>query len=226
MTIGVLPAIDALVALGIADDHRVGVFGQSFGGFAVDALLAQTDRFKAGVSISGVTDWTALHAGFDSAWSGWGDLAKDKSANAILVERAIRFGTPPFEDPELYFQNSPISHVKEIDTPLLLAHGSMDIRAGVQQAQQFFTEMYRQGKTARLVTYEGEGHSISNSPANVRNLFDEIISWFDTYLNSFADARSFRNDISLAASRSRSARARRVNSTQVTTGNSRATTAR
>ena len=55
VTNGVLPAIDKLSAMGIADTERVGVFGQSYGGYSVYALLTQTARFNAGVAMAGLS---------------------------------------------------------------------------------------------------------------------------------------------------------------------------
>jgi dipeptidyl aminopeptidase/acylaminoacyl peptidase len=63
-----------------------------------------------------------------------------------------------------------------------MAHGSLDTRAGIEQAETFFTELDRQGKRARLLRYQGEDHAIALSPANVRNLFSEMIEWFRQYL--------------------------------------------
>jgi len=65
---------------------------------------------------------------------------------------------------------------------LLLAHGEYDIRASAVQADQLFYMLYSQNKTARLLRYWGENHSISLSPANVRNLFDETFAWLRKYV--------------------------------------------
>ena len=179
---GVLPAIDRAVELGIADPRRVGVFGQRWGGYAVYALVSQTDRFKAAVAISGITDYTAMHGAFDRGSFGWPGIAQDKSENAAIAEGNHRLRRGPFADPGLYATNSPITYVAKVDTPLLMAHGSLDYRAGIEQAQSFFTELDRQGKRARLLQYQGEDHAIALSPANVRSLFGEIVAWFRHHL--------------------------------------------
>lgn len=177
---GVMPAIDALVTAGIADPDRLGVFGQSFGGYSVYALLGQTNRFKAGVAIAGITDLRSNYGTFDPTARGYPEIAHEKSANW-----AIRQGTDavaPWQSPEEYARNSPIAYVDKVTTPLLMLHGDQDQRGDVTQAEQFFYGLYRQGKTAELVRYGGESHSISLSPANIRDVFDRTIAWFDRYV--------------------------------------------
>lgn len=63
-----------------------------------------------------------------------------------------------------------------------MLHGDQDIRGDVTQAEQFFDSLYPQGKTAELVRYGGESHSIALSPANVRDVFARTVAWFDHYV--------------------------------------------
>jgi len=181
---GVMPAIDALVDAGIADPDRLGVFGQSFGGYSVYAILSQTKRFKAGVAIAGITDLRGNYGTFDPTARGYAEIAHEKSANW-----AIRQGTDavaPWQAPEEYARNSPIAYVDKVTTPLLMLHGDQDLRGDATQAEQFFYGLYRQGRTAELVRYGGESHSIALSPANVRDVFARTIAWFDRYVRGDA----------------------------------------
>jgi dipeptidyl aminopeptidase/acylaminoacyl peptidase len=81
-----------------------------------------------------------------------------------------------------YRRNSSLSHADRVTTPLLMLHGEDDERGTPAQAEQFFYALYAQGKTARLVTFGGESHSLARSPATVRNAFAEIVAWFDRYV--------------------------------------------
>jgi acetyl esterase/lipase len=179
---GVLPALDRLVALGITDPKRVGVMGQSFGGYSVYALIAQTNRFKAAVALAGITDMAGTYGQLDPLARGYPGIEHEMSANAVIAEHVFGLGVPPYEDPALYQRNSPIAYVKDVDTPLLAIHGEFDMRGSPAQAEEFFYSLYRQGKTAKLLRYWGESHGLSQSPANVRNIFDESLGWFDRYL--------------------------------------------
>lgn len=181
---GLYPAVDMVVSLGIADPARMGLFGQSFGGYGVYGLVTQTDRFKAAVAMAGFTDLATTHGTFDAAAVGWPGVAQDKSANPTILQMANGFYSPPYSDPALYAANSPLTYVGKVRTPLLMAHGSLDVRGGIEQAEAFFTELDQQGKPARLLRYEGENHSLAASPANVRHLYGEIVAWFDHYLKA------------------------------------------
>jgi dipeptidyl aminopeptidase/acylaminoacyl peptidase len=179
---GVIPALDRLVALGITDPDRIGVMGQSFGGYSVFGLLTQTHRFKAAVALAGIADMAGTYDQFNPLARGYPGIEHEMSANAVIVEHVFGLGVPPHEDPDLYRRNSPLAFADRVDTPLLAIHGELDVRGASAQAEAFFYSLYRQGKTAKLLRYWGESHGLSQSPANVRDIVDQINSWFDRYL--------------------------------------------
>jgi dipeptidyl aminopeptidase/acylaminoacyl peptidase len=183
MPAGVLPAVDRLVELGIADPERVGVMGQSFGGYAVYALVTQTRRFRAAVAMAGITDVSLLYGEFERAARGYPNIEDEKSANVAIVERGSwQLGGPPEEARALFERNSPLNYTENVETPLLMIHGEYDKRAQLSQAESFFYALRRRGRTARLLRYWGESHSLTQSPANVRNIFEETVAWFDRHL--------------------------------------------
>jgi dipeptidyl aminopeptidase/acylaminoacyl peptidase len=186
---GVLPAVDRLVALGLADPDRIGLMGQSRGGYSVYGLVTQTRRFKAAVAMSGFTDLAAMALQFDPAARGYPGIEHEKSDNWWIVGQ---WGLPPdpSDDYARYWRNSPLAYVDRVDTPLLLIHGEYDIRDPLGQADAFFSALYDKGKTARLLRYWGEDHGLSESPANVRNIFEETVRWFDKYLAAQPEAAS------------------------------------
>lgn len=178
----VLPAVDKLIGLGIADPERLGLWGHSFGGHSVYTLVTQTNRFKAAVALSGLTDIAQAHGQFDPTASGYPGIEHEKSRNWTIFESGRGFGQPPYEDPSHYSNNSPIANVGRVETPLLMIHGEFDIRGGPAQAETFFHALYRQGKTARLLRYWGESHGLGLSPANIRDIVHETLDWLDRYL--------------------------------------------
>lgn len=179
---GVLPAIDKLVELGITDNDRVGAFGQSFGGYTVSALVAQTDRFKAAATIAGATDIATNYGAFDPAARGWPGIEQDIAVNGPIYERGLGFKADPATDPALYHRNSPLTLADRIHTPLLLIHGELDTRAPLSQPEALYSLLRRKGRPARLLRYWGENHSLGNSPANIRDITRELIDWFDLHL--------------------------------------------
>ena len=63
----VLPGVDRVVEMGIADPERLGVMGHSFGGYCALALIAQTTRFKVAISSGGYGNWI---------WALWSNEAR------------------------------------------------------------------------------------------------------------------------------------------------------
>ncbi len=177
---GVMPAIDKLVALGIADPDRVAVMGQSFGGYTVYALVSQSDRFRAGIAVAGITDPAQAWGQFDPTARGYPGFEDEKSDNWSIYENAYG-DAPPYASPELWARGSALAHVDRVHTPLLMIHGELDIRDPLAQVEPFYFALSRQGKTARLLRYWGENHSLAASPANVRNVYDETLAWLDRY---------------------------------------------
>jgi dipeptidyl aminopeptidase/acylaminoacyl peptidase len=178
---GVMPALDRLVDLGIADPDRLAVMGQSYGGYSTYSLVTYTNRFKAAIAMAGITDLVSLYGQFDPTARSYPGIDHQKSANWGLSEQGqVSMGVPPWEDLWHYLRNSPLYYVDRVQTPLLLIHGEQDIRGPMSQAEEFFYALYRQGKRAKLLRYWGEDHGLRMSPANVRSIVDEIIAWLDT----------------------------------------------
>lgn len=180
LTKGVLPAVDKAIELEIADPDRLGVMGQSFGGYGTYGLITQTRRFHAAVALAGFADLVSLYGQFDPRFR-YEPHPHEQLFQARLAEAGqIRMGAPPWQDPQRYVRNSPLLHAECAETPLLIIQGDMDYVA-MQHGEQFFTALYRQGKRARFVRYWGEGH-VFQSPANIRDMWHQIYSWFDGLL--------------------------------------------
>jgi dipeptidyl aminopeptidase/acylaminoacyl peptidase len=175
---GVIPALDRLIELGIADPNRLAVMGQSYGGYSVYSLVTYTNRFKAAIAMAGLTDLSSLYGEFDHTARGYPGIEHQKSVNWGLAELGqVSMGVPPWEDQWRYWRNSPINYVDRVETPLLMIHGEQDIRGPMSQAEEFFFGLYRQGKRAKLLRYWGEDHGLRQSPANVRDMVEQIGAW-------------------------------------------------
>jgi dipeptidyl aminopeptidase/acylaminoacyl peptidase len=179
----VIAAIDALAAKGVVDPARVGVTGQSYGGFSTAAILSErSDRFKAGVAMAGVYDW--IHAyGLRSTGDMFNDDDNMTAGETLLIESGqIRLGKPFWEAPDAYIRNSPIFRADKIDAPLLLLHGDLDLGAtGLTGAERLYNAMLRAGKHPALVHYWGEGH-VSESASAMRDQWMRLTTWFGVYV--------------------------------------------
>ncbi len=175
---GVLPAVDAVFARGIADPDRIGLIGQSDGGFATIGLITQTNRFRSAIASAGFSNLISLYGTFygQNRYGDSGPPEKGQQLRVLQMEKgSFALGGPPWVKNDLYRDGSPIFHADKVQTPLMLIHGDLD-NIPIQQAEEFFTALYRQDKRARLVRYHGEWHTISNR-ANVLDLWKRIAEW-------------------------------------------------
>jgi dipeptidyl aminopeptidase/acylaminoacyl peptidase len=178
----VLPAINKVVELGIADPNQVGVIGHSYGGYSTLALIVQSTRFKAAIEIDG---WADL-------WSAYGEMAKDGTAYATGMEESAEglglMGGTPWQVRSRYIENSPAFYFDRVETPLLIVHGAEDSALNSFLGDQVFVSLRRLGKTVEYAKYSGEGHDPSEwNRANQIDLSRRMIRWFDEYLKSKTD---------------------------------------
>jgi dipeptidyl aminopeptidase/acylaminoacyl peptidase len=175
---GVLPALDAVVARGIGDPARIAVIGQSDGGFATLGLITQTTRFRSAIASAAFSDLVSLYGTFYGQYR-YGDAGAPQTGQVLRMLQLEKgygaLGGPPWVAADRYRANSPVLRADKVETPLMLVHGDLDF-IPIQQAEEFFTALYRQDKRALFVRYQGEWHTISNR-ANVLDLWRRIANW-------------------------------------------------
>lgn len=179
----VVAAIDALAAQGTIDPNRVGLKGQSFGGFSTAAILsARSDRFRAGVAMAGIYDFIGGY-GVRRLETMLDDDSNMIASEIMMVESGqSQLGAPFWEATDAYIRNSPIFHVDKLDAPLLLLHGDLDMGVtGLSGAERMYNALLRAGKTATLVHYWGEGH-VANDAWAIRDQFERMTAWFAYYV--------------------------------------------
>jgi dipeptidyl aminopeptidase/acylaminoacyl peptidase len=178
LTNGVLPAIDAVIERGFADPNRIAVMGQSDGGFATLGLITQTTRFRSAIASASFSDLASLYGTFygQNRYGDSGPPQKGVLFRMLQMEKgSFGLGGPPWEKPERYRASSPILNVDKVQTPLMLVHGDSDF-IPIQQAEQFYTALYRQDKRATFVRYHGEWHTIA-ARENVLDLWKRMTEW-------------------------------------------------
>lgn len=176
---GVLPAVDKAVEMGIADPNRLYLMGQSFGGFSTYGLVTQTQRFEAAVSLAGLSDLISLYGQFGARERYTPHPQEDLFTQALMESAQVGMGNPPWKDLGRYLRNSPIFYVDRVKTPIMIIQGDVDYVA-IQQGEEFFNSLYRQGKRAEFVRYWGEGH-VLESPANIRDMWNRIFAWLEQF---------------------------------------------
>jgi dipeptidyl aminopeptidase/acylaminoacyl peptidase len=171
----VIPAVDRVVELGIADPDRLGVMGHSYGGYSTLSLIVQTTRFKAAVDSAGPGDLVSDYAIMDekgSSWAiGWAETGQG------------RMGGTPWEYRERYIENSPFYYLDRVQTPLLIIQGGLDTTVPRQQADAVFVALRRLNKEVTYANYAGEDHWEGTwGQANVLDYWNRVIDWFDKHM--------------------------------------------
>ena len=146
------------------DESRQAAIGGSFGGYSVNWIMGNTDRFKCFISHASLFNLTSFYGATEELWFPEWDM-----------------GNSPWEEPELYNKWSPHLSVKNFKTPTLVIHGELDYRVPFAESLQLFTALQRQCIPSRFVVFPDEGHVISKPQNNVR-WWIEIHRWLEEYL--------------------------------------------
>jgi dipeptidyl aminopeptidase/acylaminoacyl peptidase len=173
-----LPGVDKVIEMGIADPERLGVWGSSYGGYSTLALLVQTARFKASAVDSGFANLMSLYGWMaersnEPTWQDWAELSQG------------RMGGTPWKYRERYLENSPVFYLDRIKTPVLIIQGDDDRGGGNFYSNELFMNLRRLGKEATYIKYKGSSHTIGsfNYPEQVDAL-QRMLAWFDSHLKS------------------------------------------
>jgi len=92
-----------------------------------------------------------------------------------------RFGTNPYDDLELYLNESAVYHARTMDTPLLLLHGTDDGSVEWLQAVELYNALRFNGKNVILVSYPGQGHHATKLE-NKKDFQIRMEQFYDHYL--------------------------------------------
>ena len=165
----VMGGVDQLIADGLADPDRLGVTGGSYGGYLTSWIVGHTDRFAAAVTCRSVNDMTSQMLS--------GDIG------GPLFGRQ-EYGRNPWEDPQLYLRESPLTYATAIHTPLLIQHSERDLRTTITQAEELFTVLRSLKREVRLMRVPDETHELTRSGTPFRRVanLEEIARWFEHYL--------------------------------------------
>lgn len=172
----VLPGVNKAIELGVADPNRLAVMGHSYGGYTTLSLIVQTGRFKAAISIAGVSDLIGSYGEMEENASSYGVAITEHGQGAM--------GGTPWERREAFIENSPFFYFDRIQTPLLIVQGSRDTAVAPFLGDQIFVALRRLGKEAVYAKYEGERHSPSQewSYEHQVDLSYRMIRWLEGHL--------------------------------------------
>ncbi|GMQ34880.1 prolyl oligopeptidase family serine peptidase [Algoriphagus taiwanensis] len=173
----VLPAVDAAIQTGVIDESNMGLHGHSWGGYQTSFLITQTTRFKAAAAGAPLTNMISM---YDLIYwnSGGGNMS-------IFEASQGRFRGGPWENWEAYERNSPIYHVKNVQTPLLLLHNDKDGAVDFTQGVEYYNALRRLKKPVIMVQYLGENHGLGKTE-NRKDYAVRMMEFFDHHLKGAA----------------------------------------
>jgi dipeptidyl aminopeptidase/acylaminoacyl peptidase len=160
----VLKGVDHLAALPFIDGKKICAAGASYGGYLVNWIATQTQRFACLISHAGLYNMESKYGSTEELW---------------FPEH--EFGGTPWTNRALYRKHSPHSYAEKIRTPTLVIHGQLDYRVPVEQALQMFTALQRQRVPSRLLYFPDEDHFVQK-PQNIELWWGTMRDWLARYM--------------------------------------------
>ncbi|HEY3824262.1 MAG TPA: S9 family peptidase [Bryobacteraceae bacterium] len=160
----ILLGVDEVVRTLPIDPARLGIAGWSYGGYMTMWAVTQTHRFRAAVAGAGIANWQSYYG-----------------ENLIDQWMIPYFGASVYDNPAVYSRSSPISFIRNVNTPTLIAVGDSDAECPAPQSYEFWHALKTRGVKTQLVVYPNEGHAI-RKPEHMQDLLERTTDWFNTNL--------------------------------------------
>jgi dipeptidyl aminopeptidase/acylaminoacyl peptidase len=149
---------------GLADGHRVCIYGGSYGGYAaLMAAIREPGLYRCAAGLAGVYDLNRLYS--------WGDIYRSDYGLKYLQ---TVLGT----DKAQLSQRSPSDHAAEITIPVFLAHGDLDGRVPIKHARELRKAMTKAGHEPLYTEYEFEGHGLALEADQV-DFYSKLLMFLD-----------------------------------------------
>jgi dipeptidyl aminopeptidase/acylaminoacyl peptidase len=171
---GVLSVINKLVDRGLVDPNKLGVQGISYGGYATNLLITQTDRFAAAVNTSGKVNIISF----------LGDSPKITTRNYDAAEVGQdRIGQSLWEAEDKYIAHSAVMYADRIKTPLLMLTGEGDWNVPETNQREMYYALRRLDKKVKWVHYRYGGHGAGRA-GRVEDYYhhwNTVLDWYDEH---------------------------------------------
>jgi dipeptidyl aminopeptidase/acylaminoacyl peptidase len=162
-----------LIAQGIADPDRIGIYGASYGGYAaMMGLVREPGVFRAGTSYAGVMSLPVLLD--ENEWQGLDDH------NVPMIGGG-------WSDRKRLTDTSPLEHVSAIASPVLLGHGENDQRVHVKHSRRMEDALRDAGKAVEYLEFEEEVHGFLLEANRIR-WYSALAAFFEKHLAPRATA--------------------------------------
>ncbi len=169
----IVPGVHKVLDMGFVDPKRVGIQGQSWGGYQVAYLVTETDMFAAAGAGAPVANMFSAYGGIR-----WG---AGVTRQLQYEQGQSRIGGTPWEMPLRYLENSPVFFADKVKTPLLIMHNDADGAVPWWQGIEMFTALWRLEKPCWMLVYNGEDHNLVQRK-NRKDLSIRLQQFFDHFL--------------------------------------------
>jgi dipeptidyl aminopeptidase/acylaminoacyl peptidase len=155
------------------DGSKIGIQGQSWGGYQVAHLITATNLYAAAWAGAPVVNMTSAYGGirWESGMNRQFQYEKTQS----------RIGATLWEKPELYIENSPLFHLPKVNTPVVIMANDADGAVPWYQGIEMFTALRRLGKPVWMLNYNNDEHNLMQRP-NRKDIQIREQQFFDYYL--------------------------------------------
>lgn len=172
-------ALDELAKIKQTDMKRVGLVGQSYGGYETNFIATQSDRFAAYISGASISDIINTSFAFNYNFF---------SADYYRYEDG-QFKLGKFtEDKDRYYRNNPLYYADQVKSPVLLWTGTGDKNVNPEQTRSFYNALRKYGKSVVALFYKDEQHSLMGYEQR-KDLTIRMVEWFDYFLRCKKDFR-------------------------------------
>lgn len=169
----IIPGVQSLIAKGFVDPKRLGITGQSWGGYQTNYLITVTNMFAAAVPNATVVNMTSAYGGI--RWA-------SGIARSFQYEHTqSRIGGSLWQYPERFIENSPLFRLDRVTTPVLFMANDNDGAVPWYQGIEFYVAMRRLQKEAYMVVYNGDEHNPTKR-ANQKDIDRKMQDFFATKL--------------------------------------------
>jgi dipeptidyl aminopeptidase/acylaminoacyl peptidase len=169
----IVPGVQKLLERGYIDPKKLGLQGQSWGGYQALYIITQTQMFSAAMAGAPVADMFSAYGGI--RWGSGVNRSMQYEAGQSRIGKSI------WEAQDLYIQNSPLFFLPRVTTPLFIMSNDMDDAVPWWQGIELFVGMRRLGKEAYLINYNNDVHN-PQSRANQKDIAMKMEQFFDAKL--------------------------------------------
>ena len=158
-----------LASSGVAPKDRIGVIGQSYGGYMVLAAIAffPQREWAAAVDVYGIANFLSFFE-HTAAWR--------------RPLRSVEYGDP-VHDRDLLVSLSPITRLDHMRAPIMFIHGANDPRVPIQETEQMVAALRAKGRDIEYLRFEDEGHSLAKA-RNRAVAYPRVLEFFKRHMGT------------------------------------------